>query len=337
VQNAGVTDSYDVVWDDFGAGFLHEGPDARWTLTAAGEHAEGDAQVVAAPGLLTVRSAGSHPKTGEPSFTWSTGQEHTGGGGAADHVKFYATAAHRASSGVPGFDAPDDGRVLAFRARAGGRSFGTATHPFGDAVADPDDDLRLAAAGFSVLDPETLVVFDFFFTNRRVYAFYERLPQGPGTEYAAFSSATPVADRSGPDQRHDLEIRYDRAAGTVRWLVDGNEGLRIERIGLSPANRRRVLLDLGGAEQFVEPRQLVPSLGLFTLLDGNGPNGQGLVRISDQPDLYRAPHAAGPTPQTFFDEQSLPGNRLWGQGALLEVEYVSVYCGPDPGGPGAPT
>jgi len=84
-------------------------------------------------------------------------------------------------------------------------------------VRNPDDDLRLASVAVSVSDPETSIVFDFFVTNKEIYAFYERLPQARTAlgNYAAFSSMIPVAQRSPGDQHH-LKICYDQAYGVAR-------------------------------------------------------------------------------------------------------------------------
>jgi hypothetical protein len=64
-------------------------------------------------------------------------------------------------------------------------------------------------------------------------------------------------------------------------------------------------------------------MGLFTLLDGRLPSGQALVNLSQAPGFYLDP-ANGITPQTFADEQSLPGSRVFGQGAELRVERFVV-------------
>jgi hypothetical protein len=61
-----------------------------------------------------------------------------------------------------------------------------------DAVADPDDDLRLASVALDTIDFDTSMVFDAFLTSTRVYAVYERLPFGRASmgaygEYAAFT------------------------------------------------------------------------------------------------------------------------------------------------------
>src|SRR5262249_14826792 len=135
---------------------------------------------------LSVRSSGTNPKTRQPAFALTLGQEGTrdnplGLPGGIDHVKWLVYMNHLARTGFPGFDAVA-GQVLSFEWWIRGQSFGMAGHPFGSAVIDPDDDLRLGSVAANGIDFETFMVFDFFMTNKRVYAFYERLPFGRGPQ-----------------------------------------------------------------------------------------------------------------------------------------------------------
>ncbi|GAB1644478.1 DUF6081 family protein [Krasilnikovia sp. MM14-A1259] len=317
------------VWDDFRDGFRTAGPDARWFHTTAGPHVADDGIVDPTADGLRVVSGGRHPRTGEPAFTRTVAPEPPDGAGlpgVLDHVKWLVYAQHQSSAGVPGFDAVP-GRVLSCSALLSGRTYGTAGHPFGAAVRDPDDDLRLATAAINAFDPETYLVFDFFLTNKRVYAFYERLPFARAAlgDYAAFSYGVPVADRA-PDDEHRVEIAYDRAAGTVRWLLDGREVLRVDRIGHHLPGREHLVLDHGGTETVVGPRQLNFGMGLLSLLDGAAPghSAQGLVKLSGQPGFYHDPVAGPPHPQAFVDERSAESSRLFGQGAELRVRRFAI-------------
>ncbi|WP_412748030.1 DUF6081 family protein [Krasilnikovia sp. M28-CT-15] len=313
---------YQVTWDDFRSGFSHTGDDARWTLFPAGPLPEGDGVPTTSAAGLTVVPTGRHPVTGRPAFAFSTGQEADNGGGEADHVKWYAAANHTSSAGYTGFDTVP-GQVFGCDATISARTFGTAGHPFGGAVRDPQSDPRLAAGALSVVDMESWVVFDFFITNHQVYAYYERLPQA-GAGKAAFSYAVPVATRT-PDQWHHLAISYDRSAGVAAWQVNGREVLRVNQVGHRPVDRRHLLIDTGGADELVTPRQLSCGLATFTLLDGEAEGtGGGLVRLSSKPDHYFDPSVGFPSPQHFVDDASRPGNRLWGQGAQLSVRRVGV-------------
>ncbi|GAB1644475.1 DUF6081 family protein [Krasilnikovia sp. MM14-A1259] len=313
--------AHGTVWDDFTDGFRTEGPHARWFHYRLGDFVGDDGSVSTSADGLRVVAPGRHPRTGEPAFTRTLSQE-TGPRdvpGPLDHVKWLVYPQHLASSGVPGFDA-EPGTVLSFETVLSGRTYGTAGHPFGAAVADPEDDLRLASAAMPVLDPESAMVFDFFLTNKRVYVFYERLPHARHElgDYAAFLYTIPVAGRT-PDDEHRLEISYDRAAGTVRWLLDGEEVFAVDRLGHHLSSRRHLMLDHGGEPVRTEPRQLAGGLGLFTILDGALPGHApgGLVRLTAADGHYRDPVGGGP--QTFTDEHSAPRSRLFGQGAELRA------------------
>ncbi|WP_446209966.1 DUF6081 family protein [Micromonospora sp. IBSANI012] len=337
VSNAGVQtvgeEPYRIVWDDFRDGFQCTGPDARWSLYGFGPHVGDDAEVTTSADGLRAVSSGVHPTTGEPAFVRTLGQEAQHGPvvpGALDHVKWLAYPQHLAGTGVQGFDAVP-GRVLSFETWLSGRTYGTSGHPFGDQVTDFEDDLRLASVAMPVLDHETAMVFDFFLTNKRVYVFYERLPHARGQlgDYAAFLHTVPVADRTVDDEHHAV-ISYDRAAGTVRWFLDGEEVFSVDRIGHPLPSREHLMLDHGGEPTTVAPRQLAGGMGMFTILDGAlpGRSARGLVRLTTADAHYVDPVAGAPRPQAFVDGSSLPGNRLFGQGAELRLRRYVISSQP---------
>ncbi len=320
-----------VTWDDFHNGFDHAGDDAKWALSPTGSLPDGDGKTTTSSDGLNVVPTATNTKTGKPAFAYTTGKEADGGQGAYDHLKWYALTNHQSSSGFKGFDA-QDGRVLTFDTTMSARTFGTEEHPFGDAVDNPRIDLRLAAGAMTTIDQESNMVFDFFITNGWVYVLYERLPK-QGADYAAFTYAKPVERRISPDQDHDLAISYDKSAGTVTWSIDGREVYKVDKIGYKPADREDLIIDLGGREELVEPRQLAAGIGMFTLLDADGPDTSAkqskgadhgaLVKLTDTTPYYD-PDSGEPAPQRFTDDKSLAANRLWGQGAQLDVAQLSV-------------
>jgi hypothetical protein len=164
----------------------------------------------------------------------------------------------------------------------------------------------------------------FLFTNRRVYAFYERLPFGRTAvnPYAAFSYAAPVATRRDGDV-HEATIAYDRRTGIARWLLDGAEVYRVANVGCLLHSREHLVLDLGGREEAVVPRQLAFGMGLFTLLDAAIGGAPPLVRLSDRL-TYLSPLHGAPYLPAFVDETSRPESRLFGQGAEMYVESYTV-------------
>jgi hypothetical protein len=284
-------------------------------------------------GVVTTRGSGGlhagarglNRATSEPAFSITLPQEAAGGGIPAtnDHAKWLVYMNDLSSAGVPGFDTSPD-LELAGTARIGGRTFGTDRHPFGTAVADPQTDLRLAAFAMTTIDLESFVVFDFLFTNRRVYAFYERLPFGrtAANPYAAFSYAIPVAERRVGDV-HDATIAYDNRAGIARWLLDGVEVYRVAEVGRLLQSREHLVIDLGGREETVVPRQLAFGMGLFTLLDAAIGGGPALVQLSDRL-TYLSPSQGALQPLAFVDATSRPESRLFGQGAEMHVEFYTV-------------
>jgi hypothetical protein len=329
-QSPGTPAPYRLVWDDFSNGFDTTGDDARWFYTSVGPYVADDGTITTSRRGLRVEASGTDAETGEPAFVRTLAQEEDNGvglPGALDHMKFLAYMNHTASTGVAGFDAVP-GQELSCETWLSGRSYGTEDHPFGPAVRDPDDDLRLASVGMPVFDQESLMVFDFFVSNERVYAFYERLPYGRETmgNYAAFVHVVPIARRS-PGDRHHFKISYDRAAGTVRWLLDGREVFEVDRLGYR-LDRRYLTLDHGGVEQLVEPRQLNCGVGMFTILDGALPTSRALARLSTTPGTYYRPDVGEPTPQTFVDDESLGSSRLFGQGAGFEIPRYVVSSQP---------
>lgn len=307
--------------DDFRNGFDTV---ARWLLRPRGGLEHGDGTVRCSPEGLTVTPTGTDPLTGRPAFAVTYGQDCPEGGWN-DHMKWVALTRHVARTGVPGFDVPGSGALTCTVTMSGERT-GVDRHPFGAAVADPWADPRLGMVSMVTVDVETHMVFDFALTDTTVYALYER-PPAPGRRYASFCYAIPVADRT-PGQWHTCRIRVDQGGGRVTWLLDGRAVLATDRIGRRAFGRADMLLDHGGAEERVRLRQLACGLGMFTLLDGAGPDGRGLVRLDAAPGFYRSPRHDEPVPQSFVDERSLPARRLWGAGAVLRARAVDITVSP---------
>ncbi|MFD8373777.1 DUF6081 family protein [Streptomyces sp. NPDC059688] len=315
--------------DDFSGGFATSGPGARWTGIPFGGGVGEDAVADTSGRGLRLAAKGRNPRTGEPAYTLTLGQhEPSGLPGSLDHVKWLSYPDQHTADGLLGFTA-EPGRLLVAEARLSATTYGTAAHPFGSAVADPHDDLRLAMAGLPAEDQETGIAVDFFFTDRTVYAFYERLPNHRDTlgDYAAFTYAVPVARRPSPTAEHHVRIAYDRSRGVIRWYLEGREVFTVDRIGRLLPSRRHLLLDHGGTPATVTPRQFTFGLGLFDALDGARPGvpGSGLVRLTTETGHYYDPVRGEPTAQSFLDDTSRPENRLWGQGAALGVRRFTVF------------
>lgn len=318
---------YRQVWDDFQQGFTVDSPDAKWFHFSAGWFLGDDGIVRTSDQGLDVVSPGVNPKTGEPAFTKTVAPDSQSGiPGGIDHVKWLVYMNHTASSGWPGFDAVP-GQALSCEAWVGGTVYGADQNPFGTVVEDPNSDLRLGSFAINSIDFETFMVFDFFVTNEKIYAFYERLPFGRDRlgNYAAFSHMIPVADNA-PGQVHHVKTSYDRAAGTVTWYLDEKQVFQVDKIGYR-LKRSLITLDHGGVEESVSPRQLDCGMGTFTLLDAYRPSDLGLVKLSDDIGYYD-PDVGEPTPEPFFDPESNVQNRLWGQGAEMKVKRYVISSRP---------
>jgi hypothetical protein len=316
-----------LAWDDFHEGWLaDDAPGARWFTFSFGDFVADDGIPTTSCRGLEVVPKGTNPLTGEPAFTSTMGHE-TGALGTFDRVKWLAVMNHFSSAGFLGFDA-EAGKELVCEARMSGQVFGAEGHPFGAAVTDPAADPRLGTVVASAFDPETYLIFNFLLTNEVLYAFYERAPflRTPTDDYAAFLYAVPVLPRD-PADVHDLQIAYDRARGRVRWLVDGVEVFRVNTLG-ARIDRRFMLVDRGGANEIVAPRQLDCALGTFTFLDGYGPLDEGLVQLDAPGEPYFHPLSGEPRTLDFLDPSSAPESRLFGQGATLKVHRVVVTSRP---------
>ena len=218
-------------------------------------------------------------------------------------MKWLVYKNHLAVSGFAGYDIAPGREIVCAVSQIGGRTYGTAGHPFGPHVLNANDDLRLAAFAVNTIDFKSFLVADFFLTNAHIYAVYERLPFGrtldnryrgvhlrhPGG-VSSSRRATPLADRL--------------VTLLIRWIVNGREHLRVDRRGFR-LDRALVTLDHGGIEPPapVVPRQVDCGFGLFTLLDASRPGTMGLVRLSNAPGFYFDPDVGEPTPEHFVDSE----------------------------------
>jgi hypothetical protein len=274
---------------------------------------------------LTVVPSGINPATGQPAFSSTAPQAGPGEPSYLDHIKFLAAPKHTASTGQLGFDIPENGSLTCTTVMSASTA-GTAQNPFGKLVADPQSDLRLASGAAESTDLASFLVFNFMVTNTEIYAYYERVRQ-PGTTYAAFTYAVPVAKRT-PAQLSTFQVMIDQHRSRVTWKLDGRTVLSVNKIGTLALDRKYMLIDGGGTPEILAPQQLSCNIGTFAILDGASANGEGLVRMTTEPNSYFAPRVGQPKPATFFDDRSLPQNRLWGQAATINVSHLDVRTTP---------
>lgn len=221
---------------------------------------------------------------------------------------------------------PQNNKTLVYTLRFSGKTTGTENHPFGSAVTNDQDDIRLASVAQNMLDVRTFMVADFFLSNTGIWAFYERLPFGKGTpelgNYRAFSSTKRVATRKSDCDIHTLSIEYDTNKQEIRWYVEGKLVLKVDKIGIPSTDPNvKLILDHGGVDTIVRPLGFQVGFGAFTLLDMKDPLNanvnKGLVKINNVPGNYASP-------TSWVDNASLIGNRLFGQGSQMSVYKLKV-------------
>lgn len=219
-------------------------------------------------------------------------------------------------------------------------------------VNNVNSDIRIAAAGFNCIDEETMMVFDFIFSNEDIYAFYERLPflrtewGGKGPNYTAFSHAIPVAKRNIADPINDfvkLAIAYNYRDNCVRWLVNDDEVFRVNRLGYPLERKYRILEhnqpgQLPAAVEIVRPKQLKFGFGTFSLFDMYNPQNPGQVNNTALVDLSSGGSLPDVNPiitnnngttiaSTFLSSYPIVGSSgtNFGQGVTLRIKYLTVY------------
>jgi Family of unknown function (DUF6081) len=173
--------------------------------------------------------------------------------------------------------------------------FGTAPNPYGVDAGD----VRLGCGALNTIDPKTFMVFDFFVSNDRIVALYERLPFGQRKDnpYPAFTELIPIAAPTSPGQWHRYTIRYDRANDRVEWHVDGELVAERRCIGAPP----------GEGGPIVKVDSLKIGGGLFTLL------GELLNDRAQAGDRARIPGLDPRYERTLF-----------GQGARVEFKPFKI-------------
>jgi hypothetical protein len=303
--------------DDFRSGFDTSAA-GRWAVAVPGND---DAIPSTSSRGLKIIPKGINPATRAPAFSLTFPQATGDTAGWLDHVKFMDSPRHTATNGTLGYDIPANGS-LSCTSDMAVTVTGVDKHPFGKNVTDAQSDLRLAAGASNSNNLDTGLVFDWMITNGTVYAYYERL-QVPGTDAAVFSYAVPVAKRT-PGEKDTYQVTIDQHRSRATWTLNGRKVLSVDKIGARALDRQFMIIDGGGTDNVVAPAQLNCGVAAFTLLDGAGANGRGLVRLDGHPNTYFAPRLGAPVAQTFLDDKALAKNRLFGQGVQLNVSRFEV-------------
>jgi len=247
--------------EDLTSGVLSGDPGGTWEFRAAEDLPSGDGLVRGSPDGCIVVPTAVNPATGEPAFRAPADAE-----ARTSPLRWAAFVRHTSSRGFPGFDVATAG-VLTCMSELAARTYGADKGL--DPKADTTHEAVRGAAALITVDHETGMVFDLVFTNTTVYALYERLPR-EGSSALTFSYAVPVCERK-PDQFHRGSISLDGSGGVVRWVLDGNEVLSVDKIGYAVLDDSCLLWRGEGSEHLVRPGQLSLGLCMFaTKMYGQG-------------------------------------------------------------------
>ncbi len=208
-------------------------------------------------------------------------------GGSLDHRKFFAFSVFA--------EAPLTGEELCTTWVCSGQQLNVNSHPFGNAVVNPQADPRLANFCLLGADPYSNLAFTWMCTNEIFYVFVDRSPRLEALfgNYASYGYLIPVFKRDlslNPlEDVHTFQICYNRKKGIVTWKLDGRPvfsltqfGVRLTEQNAFVYNRRGCkrplknpdsykVFDHGGVEQLLDPIGIQTGIALVTLLDAYAP------------------------------------------------------------------
>eukprot|EP01010_Urceolus_cornutus_P005563 NODE_979_length_1193_cov_287.602273_g743_i0.p1 GENE.NODE_979_length_1193_cov_287.602273_g743_i0~~NODE_979_length_1193_cov_287.602273_g743_i0.p1 ORF type:complete len:365 (-),score=56.80 NODE_979_length_1193_cov_287.602273_g743_i0:97-1140(-) len=220
------------------------------------------------------------------------------------------------------FDFPSMATNIVWETRVRCQQTGVEGHPFGDAVREPNEDVRLAncqpRVAFYDADG-TEIKIGFFLSNRLIYTFFSN----------GNVMAKPIARRSAAEWM-DLKVTFDVAERAWIWSVNGYD-----------LEKRR----------YVDPWE--PCYTLFWVKNGDDPLWTGAVSIGGV-EFTTTNMLNGPMPNNFRCDPDLAGvglvqlnqneafgnpitgkpmsyvaqpsqaTKLWGQGMIIEMDYYSI-------------
>jgi len=166
---------------------------------------------------------------------------------------------------------------------------------FGNAINNPETDLRLGYAALMMVDYETGLCAKVALVNGCIYAVYEMLAYDIEEGLAedgrrvVFGSAHFLASRDSVRPMHDyvrVGIGYDRQKG-LSWYINDVVLHREVRVGF-PGKPKDLLYYMPGEARTVQPTCFRCGFGFFTMLDALPPsidqispsNRRALVRLT---------------------------------------------------------
>ena len=222
---------------------------------------------------------------------------------------------------------------------------GIEEQPFPPEMLAESNDVRLGNACLSTVSLETGFIIGFLVTNDRIYAHYQRLTvaQEYVNQYAAFCMVIPLAERC-KDDCNSLRVVFDGRIKQVSFLVDGVRKYWIDHLGFIQ-DRRLVVLDQGGEEELMWPKNIQLLFGSATLLDyypvatnpacrnpyeadavcGFSPVHIALVRTGDDALSLYDPYSYGTQPANYYDPMGEKEcKHIWGQGCNIDIKSIKV-------------
>lgn len=346
-NNCGKTNRYTIFFDNFNDGFAPNTAFSKYAYFEPVPHDDDPYDVYADDGIVTSAECQNLEIQSVP-FTYT----NTGG---IDHVKYLV---YQKNSYI----APEEYDIVyegVFSALQTGLTAGTgstglpaiygATGASTYGVNNVYNDLRLATAGLSALDPVNLCNFNILLTNGKIYVVYELLPflrtewGGPGPNYTGFLYAIEIGGRNVVDPLNDyvkLAIRYNKKNNTVKYLVNDEVKYEINRIGF-PIDDKYCIIKynvpdvIPSPSNIIRPNKLRFGFGTFSLMDAYNPINPGGVDNVGLLDLTNGgalpsvnpviSNIDGTSPIATYINPYSPENALFGQGAIIRIKYLTVY------------
>lgn len=133
-------------------------------------------------------------------------------------------------------------------------------------ITNIQDEPRISSGLLNFVDFNTGMVFDFMFSNEKIYALYEHLPFTADT--SVFTYVIPVLDRAADLNRlYRLKIGYNRLKNKATWYIDDQEVFSVNHVGLPLPDNKFLVLNGGGLAREVDIKTITAGFGLFTILD----------------------------------------------------------------------
>lgn len=137
---------------------------------------------------------------------------------------------------------------------------------YSDGITNIQDEPRISTGTINLADFNTGMIFDFIFSNEKIYALYEHLPLSEDT--SDFTYAVPLLDRTGDlSTIYKLKIGYNRLKNRAVWYINNQEVFAVNNVGLMLPDNKYLLTYGGGIAKEVDIKSLSAGFGLFTLLD----------------------------------------------------------------------